>query len=132
MDLRRKISGVICPSWGIGLALFGATAWGSEAWARSDRMSEALKIFSGVGDLRKGGGANSIVSGTLGIVMFGVAILAVAVVIWGGIQYMLSAGDAGKVKTAKNKIFYGLLGLIVTIFAYAIVNFVTTKAGGMV
>ena len=51
-------------------------------------------------------------------------IVAVVVMIMGGVTYMTSSGDAGKVKKAKDTILYGLIGLIVCALAFAIVNFV--------
>lgn len=51
-------------------------------------------------------------------------IVAVVVIIMGGVSYMTSAGDAGKVKKAKDTILYGIIGLIVAALAFAIVNFV--------
>lgn len=54
-------------------------------------------------------------------------IIAVIVVIIGGIGYMTSAGDAGKVKKAKDTILYGIIGMIICVLAYAIVNFVISK-----
>ena len=53
-----------------------------------------------------------------------VGILAVIGIIIGGVQYAISAGDAGKVKRAKNTIMYSLIGLIVALLSWAIVNFV--------
>ena len=57
-------------------------------------------------------------------------ILAVVVIILGGIQYMTSNGDAGKVKKAKDTILYGVIGLIIVILSAAIVNFVIFKVAG--
>lgn len=51
-------------------------------------------------------------------------LVCVVVIIIGGVNYMTSAGDAGKVKKAKDTILYGIIGLIVCILAFAIVNFV--------
>ena len=51
-------------------------------------------------------------------------LVAVVVIIYGGIQYMTSTGDAGKVKKAKDTILYAVIGLIVCVLAFAIVNFV--------
>lgn len=53
-----------------------------------------------------------------------VGIITVAVIVYGGVQYMLSTGDPGKVKRAKDVILYGVIGLAICILAYAIVNFV--------
>ena len=49
--------------------------------------------------------------------------------VWGGIKYTTSAGDTNKVASAKNTIIYAIIGLIVSIMAYAIVNFVIEKVG---
>lgn len=51
-------------------------------------------------------------------------IVCVVVIIVGGVNYMTSSGDAGKVKKAKDTILYGLIGLAVCVLAFAIVNFV--------
>ena len=51
-------------------------------------------------------------------------VVCVIVMIIGGIQYMISTGDPGKVKKAKDTILYGLIGLVIVILAAAIVNFV--------
>lgn len=53
-----------------------------------------------------------------------VGIVAVAVIVIGGILYVTSTGDAAKAKRAQNTILYGVVGLVVAILAYAIVNFV--------
>ena len=60
------------------------------------------------------------------IMLFAVGILAVIMIIWGGIRYVLSGGDSGAVSSAKKTILYAVVGLIVAILAYAIVNFVIT------
>ena len=68
------------------------------------------------------GGIKNIINGVIYILGF----IAVAVVIYGGVQYTLSAGAADKVKNAKNTILYGIIGLIVAVLAFAIINFVVT------
>ena len=50
--------------------------------------------------------------------------LAVVMIIIGGINYALSQGDPGKVKKAKDTILYGIVGLVVSLLAFAIVQFV--------
>lgn len=62
----------------------------------------------------------TIINGVIGIL----GIACVVVMIIGGVNYMTSAGDAGKVKKAKDTILYGLIGLIVCVLAFAIVQFV--------
>ena len=50
--------------------------------------------------------------------------VAVIMIILGGISYATSQGDPSKVKKGKDTILYGIIGLIVALLAYAIVNFV--------
>lgn len=67
---------------------------------------------------------SSTVTNVVNIILWFVGILSVIMIIFGGIKYATSAGDSGKVTSAKNTIMYAVIGLIVAIFAYAIVNFV--------
>jgi len=50
--------------------------------------------------------------------------VSVLVIIFSGISYTLSAGDANQVSKAKNTLMYAIVGLIVAILSYGIVNFV--------
>ena len=59
----------------------------------------------------------------LGVIGF----VAVVMIVIGGLQYTTSSGDAGKVTKAKNTIMYGVIGLVVALLAFAIVNFVLTN-----
>ncbi len=69
-------------------------------------------------------GESGTVTRVINIVLFIVALVAVIMLIYGGIQYVLSSGDSGKVTTAKNTILYAIVGIVVALLAYAIVNFV--------
>jgi hypothetical protein len=48
-------------------------------------------------------------------------------VIFGGFLYVTSAGDAGKVKKAKDTLLYAAVGLVVIVVARVIVIFVINK-----
>lgn len=69
------------------------------------------------------GTATGVINVIIGIVGF----IAVVMIIIGGISYSTSAGDAGKVKKAKDTIMYGIIGLVVAVLAFAIVNFVLSN-----
>ena len=56
-------------------------------------------------------------------------IVAVVFIVIGGINYMTSTGDAGKVKKAKDTILYGIIGLIIVLLAFAITQFVLNQLG---
>ena len=73
-------------------------------------------------------GAETDVTNTVGTalnVVFGiVAIIAVVMIVIGGVSYATSQGDPGKVKKGKDTIMYGIIGMIIALLAFAIVNFV--------
>lgn len=50
-------------------------------------------------------------------------IIAVIFIILGGVSYMTSTGDPGKIKKAKDTILYAVIGLAICILAFVIVNF---------
>lgn len=58
------------------------------------------------------------------ILLYIIGAIAVIVLIIGGIRYVTSGGDSSAVTAAKNTILYAIIGIIVAILAYAIVNFV--------
>ena len=75
--------------------------------------------------------AGDIAKDVVNIMFFIIGVMAVIMIIWGGIRYVLSAGNSAALTSAKNTIVYSIIGLIIAILAYAIVNFViNTVAGG--
>jgi hypothetical protein len=50
--------------------------------------------------------------------------IAVLIIVIAGFKYIISQGNPSDVATARNAIIYALVGLIVIMFAFAIVNFV--------
>lgn len=50
------------------------------------------------------------------------SVVSVIFIIKGGVGYMTSTGDPGKIKTAKDTILYACIGLIVCALSFAIVN----------
>ena len=65
----------------------------------------------------------NVVVGVLGVV-------AVGVIIVGGVFYVTSTGEAAKIARAKNTILYGIVGLVVALLAFTVVNFVLTSVFG--
>ena len=60
----------------------------------------------------------------LNTVYLWVGIITVIVIIIGGVYYITSQGDPGKVAKAKNVILYAVIGLVVVLLAFAITDFV--------
>ena len=69
-------------------------------------------------------GENGVFKKITNTILYIVGILAVIMLIIGGIRYVVSGGDSKKVTDAKNTILYAIIGLIVCFLAFAIVNFV--------
>jgi hypothetical protein len=59
--------------------------------------------------------------------LFLIGVAAVIVIILGGVTYTTSAGSEEAVKRAKNMITYAVIGLVLAISAYAIVNYVIIR-----
>lgn len=57
-------------------------------------------------------------------ILYIVGIVAVIMLIIGGIKYVVSGGDSKKVTDAKNTVLYAIIGLVIAFLAFAIVNFV--------
>ena len=54
-------------------------------------------------------------------------IVAIIMIIIGGVRYTTSNGDSSQIQSAKNTIMYAVIGLAVVIMAAAITNFVITS-----
>lgn len=63
------------------------------------------------------------------ILIFLIGAVSVIVLIYGGFQYVTSTGDAKRVEGAKNTILYAIIGIVVALLAFAIVNFVVSSLG---
>lgn len=53
-----------------------------------------------------------------------IGLVTVGYIIWGGFQYMIAAGDSGKMAAAKNTITNALIGLVLSLVASSIVQLV--------
>ncbi len=71
-----------------------------------------------------GKGLNTTIKTIINILLYILGAVAVIVIIIAGIMYIISVGDPNAVNKAKNTLLYAVIGLIVAIIAYAIVNFV--------
>ena len=84
-------------------------------------------INSGVKDAG-GGGTNNDLGGSIktivNILLYVLGAIAVIMIVIGGIRYATSGGDSNSVTGAKNTILYAVIGLVVAMLAYAIVNWV--------
>jgi len=72
-------------------------------------------------------GDNGLIKTVVNVLLWAVGILSVIMIIFSGLRYITSAGDASKTKSAQSTLTYSVVGLIVAIMAYAIVNMVINR-----
>lgn len=70
---------------------------------------------------------NAVIKLVVNILLFIIGALSVIMIVFGGIKYTVSNGNPDQIKNAKNTIMYAVVGLVVAILAYAIVNFVISS-----
>ena len=105
-------------------AIVAPTALATDGYSNASKYTSGEKAGTGAGQ-----GTNlmtvlqTIINVALGVIGF----VAVVMIIMGGVQYTTSSGDAAKVTKAKNTILYGIVGLVIALLAFAIVNFVLTN-----
>lgn len=70
------------------------------------------------------GQVNGIIKTIVEVLLMAVGAISIIMIVIGGILFALSSGDAQKAAKARSTILYAVVGLIVSVFASAIVNFV--------
>lgn len=78
------------------------------------------------------GGGNQIwdaLKGIINLLITIAGIISVIMIIVGGIKYTTSGGDAKSITSGKDTLVYAVIGLVIAIMAFAIVNFVIGKIG---
>ena len=68
--------------------------------------------------------ASGVAKKLINAMLYVLGIIAVFMIVFGGIRYTTSGGNAASVKGAKETIMYAIIGLAVALLAWTIVNFV--------
>jgi hypothetical protein len=72
-------------------------------------------------------GPNSLWTKIINTLIFVIGAIAVVMIVIGGFRYTISGGDSGQVNGAKNTILYAVIGLVIALLSYGIVNFVLAR-----
>jgi hypothetical protein len=75
---------------------------------------------------------NKLLTNAVNIFSIIVGVVAVIMIIVGGLRYITSGGDSTKVSGAKNTLIYAIIGLIIVALAQLIVHFVLGQAQTLV
>ena len=111
-------------------AVFGASVLSTASLPGSASAQVSEGINTATTSEMKGksiDGDNGLVKTVVNVLLWAVGILSVIMIIFSGLRYITSAGDASKTKSAQSTLTYSVVGLIVAIMAYAIVNMVTNR-----
>ena len=73
--------------------------------------------------------ASSILLGFIGWGLSFVAIIALAVLIWGGIRYIISVGNENDIQAARKTIQWAVIGLIIVLLSFAIITAIQAALG---
>jgi len=100
-------------------------------------LASALSVQEGANAARAEGmpteliGDNGVFSRLTNTILLVVGLISVIMLVYGGLRYILSGGDSKKGTDAKNTILYAIIGLIISLLAFAIVNFVLNSVVGI-
>lgn len=98
-------------------------------------LTPSVEAFDGTiqggANAAKGTGQNPELFGNSGIfktitdvLLFVLGAVSVIMIIIGGLRYVVSGGNSANVTAAKNTILYAIVGVIIALLSYAIINFV--------
>lgn len=72
-------------------------------------------------------GPGSLWTNIINTLIYIVGAVSVIMIIIGGLRFTLSGGDASGTKSGRETIIYAVIGMVVAIMSYAIVNFVLSR-----
>ena len=96
----------------------------------SAQISSGLNMAS-TDELKKQS-VDSLAPSVVNILLWAVGLISVVMIIFGGFRYIISNGDSAKVTAAKNTVMYAVVGLVIAIFSYAIIQFAKDRTTSVV
>jgi len=139
--MRKRIQSIIAAfilSVGFGVMMLAPTTYADDKKATppsgtssdagcTDAKSCVTNGLQATGGTSSKTSISDIFKTIVNVLLFVIGAISVIMIIIGGIKYTTSNGDSSSVTSAKNTILYAVVGLLVSMFAYAIVNFVVTR-----
>ena len=111
-------------------AVFGASVLSTTSLPGSASAQVSEGINTATTSEMKGksiDGDKGLIKTVVNVLLWAVGILSVIMIIFSGFRYITSAGDTSKTKSAQSTLIYSVVGLIVAIMAWAIVNMVINR-----
>jgi hypothetical protein len=123
-SIKTAIAGLLMvPALALGISTFIAPSTFAADCSNGTTAQQGVDCIGG-DNSKPLFGTNGIFTGIINTALFIIGALSVIMLIYGGIRYTISMGDAKNVESAKNTIMYAIIGVVIALLAYAIVNFV--------
>ena len=108
---------------GVGVVMTGRV-YADTTICSDSSATDDMKELAGCNEDKK---VDEVANTGLNLILSAVGLIAVGVMVYGGVTYLTAQGDPSKAKRGRDVILYGLVGLAVTLLAFAIVAFVTAN-----
>ncbi len=92
-------------------------------------VSAQYKVGNAPKGMAKQADANSLLTQVINWLLGILASLSILMIVVAGIMYITSAGDEGKVESAKKWLIYAVVGLVVALLGFVIVSTVSGALG---
>lgn len=126
----KRILLVLLLVLGLGVGMTALTNHTALAAAKDEICSGVGAASGGTGCAAAEGSpsVDSLVRTIVTVLSWVVGVISVIMIIFAGFTYVTSGGDSGKIGTAKNTLIYAIVGIVIVVFAQAIIQFVVTKS----
>ncbi len=120
---------LLVPVLALGLVTTVPTTAGAVKASCNGDISLKNGIDCAKGDDQSGElfGSTGVFNTITNVLLFIIGAISVIMLIIGGIRYTVSGGDQTAITAAKNTILYAIVGLVIAILAFAVVNFVVSS-----
>ena len=108
----------------VGVGMVSEPAFAAACTNAADCVKTGATTAGGTGTTTNVG---TLIKTIVNVLLYILGAIAVIMIVIGGIKYTYSNGDSSSVQSAKNTILYAVVGLVIAIMAFAIVNFVITQ-----
>jgi len=122
MKRWKQLLTVLALIGGVGLALSPLPVYAVNVFDQCSGNADAAVCKAQGTD-----NATSMIEIVINTLFMVLGMIAVIMIVVGGIRYTTSGGDSSGTKAAKDTILYAIVGLVVALLSYAIVNFVLGK-----
>ncbi len=117
MELLFTRFAAACGSGG----LFGFPTWYKYLGSRTDAAGKCIPAITGISDIWL------IVAAIIDMLLRVAALAAIAMIVYGGIQFITSQGESEQTAKARNTVINAVIGLVISISAAAVITFVAGR-----